>query len=866
MKSAELRKLFLNYFQEQGHTIVPSSSLVPGNDPTLLFTNAGMVQFKDVFLGLDSRSYSRATTVQRCVRAGGKHNDLENVGYTARHHTFFEMLGNFSFGDYFKREAIRFAWSFLTQVLKLPKEKLWVTVFEKDDETAEIWLKELKIDPSRFSRCGEKDNFWAMGDVGPCGPCTEIFYDHGPLIPGGPPGSPDADGDRYIEIWNIVFMQFERLANGELKPLTKPSVDTGMGLERLAAVMQGVHSNYDTDTFKILLTAIAELVGKPDLTHASLRVIADHIRSSAFLITDGIIPANEDRGYVLRRIIRRAVRHGHKLGLKEPFFYKLVIHLVTTMGEAYPELANSQAHIERVLKQEEEQFARTLEHGLKLLDHELAKLTVKVIPGDIVFKLYDTYGFPPDLTADIAREQGFSIDQEGFNQAMQAQRGRSREASHFALSQHAELQLQAETDFIGYETLSSESQIVALLADGKTVAKLTAGSQGIVVLDSSPFYAEGGGQLGDKGLLRLNNDVVFVVQNTQKQAKAYLHSGFMQTGSLKVGDKVRAAVDEILRKATMLNHSATHLLHAALRKILGQHVLQKGSLVEPARLRFDFAHFEPIGPEQLTAIERLVNQQIRANHPVITELATPEQAKQKGALALFGEKYDARVRILSMGDFSMELCGGTHVNRTGDIGLFKIVSESGIAAGIRRIEAVTGEYALDWLQTEQEKLAKAAQLLKTDVHGVLDKLTHTLERQKLLDKDLSQLKRQLAGNLGNELVDQAVDMNGIKVLAQQIPQTDAAALRELLDRLKQKLSSAVIVLASVLDNRVVLIAGVTQDCLARVHAGELVNYLAQQVGGKGGGRPDLAQAGGTQPEALPTALKSIYSWVEAKIK
>jgi len=866
MRSAELRKLFLNYFQEQGHSIVSSSSLVPGNDPTLLFTNAGMVQFKDVFLGLDERPYSRATTVQRCVRAGGKHNDLENVGYTARHHTFFEMLGNFSFGDYFKREAIQFAWNFLTEILKLPKEKLWVTVFEKDDETAEIWLKEVKIDPSRFSRCGEKDNFWAMGDIGPCGPCTEIFYDHGSAIPGGPPGSPDADGDRYIEIWNIVFMQFERSANGELKPLAKPSVDTGMGLERLAAVMQGVHSNYEIDTFKVLLTAIAELAGAPDITHASLRVIADHLRSSAFLITDGIIPANEDRGYVLRRIIRRAVRHGHKLGLKEPFFYKLVVHLVAIMGEAYPELIHAQEHVERVLKQEEEQFARTLEHGLKLLDHELAKLTAKVIPGEIVFKLYDTYGFPPDLTADIAREHGFSIDQAGFDQAMQLQRGRSREASHFALSQHAELQLQADTHFIGYETLVGESQIVALLAEGKTVAELSTGTQGAVVLEASPFYAEGGGQVGDNGLLQLNDSAIFVVQNTQKQGKAYLHFGFMQTGSLKVGDKVQAVVDAALRKATMLNHSATHLLHAALRRTLGQHVLQKGSLVEPTRLRFDFAHFEPITSEQLSAIERLVNQQIRANHPVTTELATPEEAKQKGAMALFGEKYEAKVRVLTMGDFSMELCGGTHADRTGDIGLFKIVSESGIAAGVRRIEAVTGEYALDWLRAEQEKLTKAAFLLKTDINGVLDKLNYTLERQKLLDKELANLKRQVVGNLGDELVEQAVAINGVKILAQQIPQTDTAALRELLDRLKQKLSSAVIVLATIQDNRVILIAGVTSDCLTKVHAGELVNYLAQQVGGKGGGRPDLAQAGGTQPKSLPAALKSVYAWVEAKIK
>lgn len=865
MKSSELRKVFLHYFQEHGHTIVPSSSLVPANDPTLLFTNAGMVQFKDVFLGLDTRSYRRAATVQRCVRAGGKHNDLENVGYTARHHTFFEMLGNFSFGDYFKREAIHFAWNFLTQILKLPQEKLWITVFEKDDETADIWLKELKVDSNRFSRCGEKDNFWAMGDVGPCGPCTEIFYDHGPNIAGGPPGSPDADGDRYIEIWNIVFMQFERFANGELKPLAKPSVDTGMGLERIAAVMQGVHSNYEIDTFQILISAIAKLAKLEDTIPASLRVIADHIRSTAFLIADGVVPSNEERGYVLRRIIRRAVRHGHKLGLMELFFYKLVAPLVTVMGEAYPELAKSQSHIERILKQEEEQFARTLDHGLKLLDQELAKLTNNVIPGDMVFKLYDTYGFPPDLTADIAREQGLTIDHEGFKRAMQEQRERSKEASHFAMSQHAELQLQVTTDFIGYEALAGESAVVAILSDGKTVSELPPGVQGAIVLNCSPFYAEGGGQVGDQGLLQLN-DAHFVVQNTQKQGKAYLHYGVMQTGSLKIGDKVKAMVDPELRRATMLNHSATHLLHAALRKILGKHVLQKGSLVEPTRLRFDFAHFEPITPKQLIAIERLVNQQIRANHQVLTEITSPNKAKQKGALALFGEKYEENVRVLTMGDFSMELCGGTHVARTGEIGLFKIIAESGIAAGVRRIEAITGEYAFDWLQTERERLTNIAQLLKSDTNNVLDKVTQLLEKQKLLEKEVAQLKSQRMGDLGKMLVNQARESHGIKLLVQQVPQADAAALRELLDSLRQKLTPAIIVLATVHDGRVVLIAGVTQDCTAKYHAGELINYVAQQVGGKGGGRPDLAQAGGTQPGSLPTALQSVYSWVEMKNK
>lgn len=865
MKSAELRKLFLNYFQEQGHTIVPSSSLVPANDPTLLFTNAGMVQFKDVFLGLDERAYKRAATVQRCVRAGGKHNDLENVGYTARHHTFFEMLGNFSFGDYFKREAIQFAWNFLTQVLKLPKEKLWVTVYEKDDETADIWLNELKIDPHRFSRCGEKDNFWSMGDVGPCGPCTEIFYDHGPSVAGGPPGSPDADGDRYIEIWNNVFMQFERTASGELKPLAKPSVDTGMGLERLAAVMQGVHSNYETDIFQTLLTVIAKLAGKTDTQYASMRVIADHIRSTSFLIADGVIPSNEDRGYVLRRIIRRAIRHGHKLGLTDTFFYKLVAPLVASMGEAYPELTKAQAHIERVLQQEEEQFARTLDHGLKLLDQELAKLTDKVIPGDVVFKLYDTYGFPADLTADIAREQDFTIDQEGFNQAMQQQRQRSQQASHFAMSQHAELQLQMATHFIGYETLVGESAVVALLAEGKTLAELNQGMQGAVVLESSPFYAEGGGQVGDKGLLHLD-DAVFEVQDTQKQGKAYLHHGIMRSGSVQVSDKVQAAVDLKAREATMANHSATHLLHAALRQILGQHVQQKGSLVEPARLRFDFAHFEPITAQQLKAIESLVNEQIRANHVVATAVMTPDEAKQKGALALFGEKYEAKVRVLTMGSFSMELCGGTHVTRTGDIGLFKIISESGIAAGVRRIEAVTGEHALVWFHTELEKLDNAARLLKTDRATVVDKLTQQLERQRQLEKELNQLKGQLAGSMGKELIDKAQMIGDINVLAYQVPQADAAGLRELLDQLKAKLAPAAILLATTQENKVTLVAGITQSCLAKLHAGELVNYVAQQIGGKGGGRPDLAQAGGTQPEKLGEALQSVYSWVETKVK
>jgi alanyl-tRNA synthetase len=864
MNSADLRKLFLSYFQEHEHSIVPSSSLVPVSDPTLLFTNAGMVQFKDVFLGLDQRSYRRAASVQRCVRAGGKHNDLENVGYTARHHTFFEMLGNFSFGDYFKREAINFAWNFLTQVLKLPAEKLWVTVYTQDEETAAIWLDEMKIDASRFSRCGEKDNFWAMGDVGPCGPCTEIFYDHGANIAGGPPGSPEADEDRYIEIWNIVFMQYQRLADGSLQPLAKPSVDTGMGLERLAAVMQGVHSNYDTDIFQVLLESVAHLAKLQDKRHASLRVIADHIRSSAFLIADGVIPANEDRGYVLRRIIRRAIRHGHKLGIQDTFFYKLVAPLVASMGEAYPELAEAQPQVERILQQEEEQFARTLEHGLKLLDQELAKLTERMIPGDTVFKLYDTYGFPPDLTADIAREQGFTIDEPGFHKAMQEQRQRSQQASHFALSQHEELNLALSTDFVGYETLQGESVVLALLLEGKLVAELNPGLKGAVVLASSPFYAEGGGQVGDTGILKVG-DAVFVVENTQKQGKAYLHYGSLQQGKLKVNDKVEAAVEKSSRMATMANHSATHLLHAALRQVLGAHVQQKGSLVEPTRLRFDFAHFEPITKQQLSEVERLVNREIRADHSVTTEIVAADEAKQKGALALFGEKYEAKVRVLTMGNFSMELCGGTHVTRTGEIGLFKIVTETGIAAGIRRIEAVTGESALSYLQQELDRLDYVSQLLKTDRAGLADKMLQLLERQRQLEKTANHLQAQLAQNLSKDLAQQAKNIGPIKVLVQQLAEGDSTALRELMDTLKQKLSPAVIVLASVNDERITILAGVSKDWTHRVHAGNLVQHMAARLGGKGGGRPDLAQGGGTQSKELPAVLQSVYSWVEEKI-
>lgn len=864
MTSNELRRAFLKYFKDQGHTAVSSSPLVPGNDPTLLFTNAGMVQFKDVFLGLEKRSYTRATSAQRCVRAGGKHNDLENVGYTARHHTFFEMLGNFSFGDYFKREAIHYAWDFLTHILGIPVEKLWVTVFNDDQEAEKIWLEEIKIDPKRFSRCDEKDNFWAMGDTGPCGPCTEIFYDHGPEIAGGPPGTPEADGDRYIEIWNLVFMQYERTVDGKLTPLPKPSVDTGMGLERLAAVMQGKHNNYETDLFQGLLHATAALANITDLTNISLRVIADHIRSSAFLITDGVIPSNEGRGYVLRRIIRRAIRHGHKLGLRVAFFHTLVAPLERKMGEAYPELVKAQAHIERVLLQEEQQFARTLENGLKLLEQDIAKLKGKVIPGATVFRLYDTFGFPVDLTADIARERNLTLDVEGFEAEMAKQRQKSQEASRFGVDYTERVTLDQSTEFVGYEHLTHEANIVAIFCKGKPADSLQTKVESAVVLDHTPFYAEGGGQVGDKGwLFGVNGQ--FEVMDTCKEGQVYLHYGQLRQGTLQVGDKVRTEVDSQKRYATALNHSATHLLHAALHHILGEHATQKGSLVEPERLRFDFMHFAPLTSEEIHQVEHLVNQKIRANLPVKTEVMTPEAAKLQGALAFFGEKYGEQVRVLTMGEFSAELCGGTHVQRTGDIGLFKIITETGVAAGVRRIEAVTGEYALSWLDNVEEQWQELLQLFKTGREGLVEKVKKTVERTQQLEKQLAQLQGHLASVTSSDLIQHAITVHDVKVLVTEIDGLDMKGLRDRVDHLKDKLGHAVIVLASVADGRVQLVAGVTKELTVRIKAGDLINQIAEEVGGKGGGRADFAQAGGNNVSGIPKALQLAQQWIEQQL-
>jgi len=865
MKTGQLRQTFLEYFETRGHTIVPSSPLVPQNDATLLFTNAGMVQFKEAFLG-EQRSYTRATSSQRCVRAGGKHNDLENVGYTARHHTFFEMLGNFSFGDYFKREAISFAWNFLTEVLKLPPSRLWITVFTEDKEAEDIWLKEIKIDPKRFSRCGEKDNFWSMGDTGPCGPCTEIYYDHGSEIAGGPPGSADEDGDRYVEIWNLVFMQFNRSADGTLSPLPKPSVDTGMGLERIAAVMQGVHSNYDIDIFKNLIQAIIELGNIKDTKNQSLRVIADHIRSCAFLIADGVLPSNEGRGYVLRRIARRAIRHGARLGFTEPFFYRLVKPLAAEMGEAYPELKNKRDVIERALHQEELQFARTLDLGLKILEQDIDKIAGDLIPGETVFKLYDTYGFPVDLTADIARERGLTLDMAGFNEAMEAQKTRAREASQFAV-QGEQIASTHTTDFVGYDRLHETSQIIALYQDGKPTQQLSSGSAGAIVLSHTPFYAEAGGQVGDQGLLLHFPEGVFEVQNTRKVGEAHFHFGVVKNGLFQEGMQVAAEVDKAKRIATALNHSATHLLQAALRQIVGEHVQQKGSLVEPDRLRFDFAHFEPIKKEQIHAIEKLVNEKIRENSEVTTEILPIEEALSSGATALFGEKYGKTVRVLHMSeDFSVELCGGTHVHRTGDIGLFKITSEYGIAAGVRRLEALTGEKALAWFEALEESRDRVAALLKCTPETIEEKLQPLILKTRQLEKDIQQLKSNIATGKGIDLSEQIRTIKGIKVLAAKLPVGDAKTLRETVDRLKTKLGSAVLVLGGVNEqNKVTLIAGVTPDCLAKVKANDLVNHVAKQVGGQGGGRPDMAEAGGNQPEHLEKALGSVYEWLEERL-
>ncbi|EBG8119864.1 alanine--tRNA ligase [Salmonella enterica subsp. enterica] len=872
--TAEIRQAFLDFFHSKGHQVVASSSLVPNNDPTLLFTNAGMNQFKDVFLGLDKRNYSRATTSQRCVRAGGKHNDLENVGYTARHHTFFEMLGNFSFGDYFKHDAIQFAWELLTgeNWFALPKERLWVTVYETDDEAYEIWEKEVGIPRERIIRIGDNkgapyasDNFWQMGDTGPCGPCTEIFYDHGDHIWGGPPGSPEEDGDRYIEIWNIVFMQFNRQADGTMEPLPKPSVDTGMGLERIAAVLQHVNSNYDIDLFRTLIEAVAKVTGATELGNKSLRVIADHIRSCAFLVADGVLPSNENRGYVLRRIIRRAVRHGNMLGAKETFFYKLVGPLIEVMGSAGEELKRQQAQVEQVLKTEEEQFARTLERGLALLDEELAKLQGDTLDGETAFRLYDTYGFPVDLTADVCRERNIKVDEAGFEAAMEEQRRRAREASGFGADYNAMIRVDSASEFKGYDHLELNGKVTALFVDGKAVEAINAGQEAVVVLDQTPFYAESGGQVGDKGELK-GAGFTFAVDDTQKYGQAIGHLGKLSAGALKVGDAVQADVDEARRARIRLNHSATHLMHAALRQVLGTHVAQKGSLVSDKVLRFDFSHNEAMKPSEIRQVEDLVNAQIRRNLPIETNIMDLEAAKAKGAMALFGEKYDERVRVLSMGDFSTELCGGTHASRTGDIGLFRIISESGTAAGIRRIEAVTGEGAMATVHAQSDRLNDIAHLLKGDSQNLGDKVRAVLERTRQLEKELQQLKDQAAAQESANLSSKAVDLNGVKLLVSELAGIEPKMLRTMVDDLKNQLGSTVIVLATVVEGKVSLIAGVSKDVTDRVKAGELIGMVAQQVGGKGGGRPDMAQAGGTDAADLPAALASVQGWVSAKLQ
>ena len=871
MKSAEIREAFLRFFEEQGHTRVASSSLIPGNDPTLLFTNAGMNQFKDCFLGQEKRAYTRAVSSQKCVRAGGKHNDLENVGYTARHHTFFEMLGNFSFGDYFKRDAITFAWTFLTsdKWLNLPKEKLWVTVYASDDEAYDIWTKEVGVPAERMVRIGDNkgapyasDNFWTMGDTGPCGPCTEIFYDHGPDIWGGPPGSPEEDGDRYIEIWNNVFMQFNRTADGVLHPLPAPSVDTGMGLERISAVMQHVHSNYEIDLFQNLLAAAAKAIGCSNDEQASLKVVADHIRSCGFLIADGVLPSNEGRGYVLRRIIRRACRHGNKLGAKGSFFYQIVAALVAEMGEAFPELKSQQAHIERVLKAEEEQFAKTLEQGLRILEQDLAQLKGNVVPGDVVFKLYDTYGFPMDLTADIARERELTIDEAGFEREMDAQRERARSASAFGMDYNSLVKVDSATEFLGYDATEGQGKIIALYKDGKAVDQLGEGEQGVVVLDRTPFYAESGGQVGDTGYLQAGA-ARFDVRDTTKTGGAFLHHGVVASGALVIGSPVEAKVDADVQHATSLNHSATHLLHEALRQVLGEHVQQKGSLVDSQRLRFDFSHFEAVKPEQIKALEDIVNREVRKNTPVETELTDIETAKAKGAMALFGEKYGDTVRVLSMGgDFSVELCGGIHAKRTGDISLFKIISEGGVASGVRRIEAITGAAALAYLNAAEEQVKEAAQLVKGNRDNLIDKLSAVLERNRQLEKQLEQLQAKAASAAGDDLSNAAVEVKGAKVLAARLDGQDGKALLALVDQLKNKLGHAVILLGSEHEGKVVLVAGVTKDLSSQLKAGDLMKQAAAAVGGKGGGRPDMAQGGGVDVAALDQALALAVPFAE----
>ncbi len=871
MKSAEIREAFLRFFEEQGHTRVASSSLIPNNDPTLLFTNAGMNQFKDCFLGAEKRAYTRAVSSQKCVRAGGKHNDLENVGYTARHHTFFEMLGNFSFGDYFKRDAITFAWTFLTSEkwLNLPKEKLWVTVYATDDEAYDIWTKEVGVPAERMVRIGDNkgapyasDNFWTMGDTGPCGPCTEIFYDHGPDIWGGPPGSPEEDGDRYIEIWNNVFMQFNRTADGVLHPLPAPSVDTGMGLERVSAVLQHVHSNYEIDLFQNLLAAAAKAIGCSNDGQASLKVVADHIRSCGFLIADGVLPSNEGRGYVLRRIIRRACRHGNKLGAKGSFFYQIVAALVAEMGAAFPELNSQQAHIERVLKAEEEQFAKTLEQGLRILEQDLAQLKGDVVPGDVVFKLYDTYGFPMDLTADIARERELTIDEAGFEREMDAQRERARSASAFGMDYNSLVKVDSATEFLGYDATEGQGKVIALYKDGQAVDQLGEGEQGVVVLDRTPFYAESGGQVGDTGYLQAGA-ARFDVRDTTKTGGAFLHHGVVASGALLIGSPVEAKVDAEVQHATSLNHSATHLLHEALRQVLGEHVQQKGSLVDSQRLRFDFSHFEAVKPEQIKALEDIVNREVRKNTAVETELTDIETAKAKGAMALFGEKYGDTVRVLSMGgDFSVELCGGIHAKRTGDISLFKIISEGGVASGVRRIEAVTGAAALAYLNAAEEQVKEAALLVKGNRDNLIDKLSAVLERNRQLEKQLEQLQAKAASAAGDDLSNAAVEVKGAKVLAARLDGQDGKALLALVDQLKNKLGHAVILLGSEHEGKVVLVAGVTKDLSSQLKAGDLMKQAAAAVGGKGGGRPDMAQGGGVDVAALDQALALAVPFAE----
>ena len=863
MKSSEIRQKFLDYFASKGHTVVASSSLVPHEDPTLLFTNAGMNQFKDVFLGFDKRPYTRAASSQKCVRAGGKHNDLENVGYTARHHTFFEMLGNFSFGDYFKREAIRFAWDFLTQEMKLPAERLWVTIYKDDEEAADIWLNEMKVDPKRFTRLGESSNFWQMGDTGPCGPCSEIFYDHGAQIAGGPPGSPDEDGDRYVEIWNLVFMQYNRDISGKLHALPKPSVDTGMGLERIAAVQQGVHSNYEIDLFRSLVGAAAKILNVKDLQSKSLNVIADHIRACAFLIADGVLPSNEGRGYVLRRIIRRAARHGNLLGAQQPFFHRLVAALVKEMGGAYPELVKTRVQVEQVLRLEEERFAETLAKGLKILEDDIAQMQGKRIPGATVFKLYDTYGFPADLTNDIARERGLTLDMDGFEHAMEAQRVQARAASSFksaGVVSLDELRIQP-AEFTGYEMTHGDARITAIRVGDAEAKDIKAGQEGIVYLDRTPFYAESGGQVGDQGVLKTSG-ARFVVSDTQK---GHAHIGKLESGTLKVGERVTCEVDAAKRRGTAGNHSATHLMHAALKKVLGPHVQQKGSLVDAERLRFDFAHFEPITRAQLDEIERLVNDEIRLNDAVETRVMPVQAAMASGAMALFGEKYGDEVRVVGMGDFSTELCGGTHAQRTGDIGLFKIVSEGGVAAGVRRIEAVTGAGALAYVRQTEDRLQVVAELVRGSRDDVARKVEQLQARVKGLEKELETTRARLVSGQGVDLSAQAKDIKGVKVLAARVDGADSKTLRDTLDKLKDKLGNAAIVLAAVQDGKVLLIAGVTKDLTAKVPAGELVNQVALRVGGKGGGRPDMAQAGGTDPTHLDAALADVAGWVESRL-